>query len=70
MINYILLTIYVKKITFTFCWFLQNCLISSLRYTQLYYLGQALAEMGMGFKALQQYDYALELNPKSPIVFH
>lgn len=36
----------------------------------MYYLGQALAEMGMGFKALQQYDYALELNPKSPIVFH
>ncbi|CAD8201423.1 unnamed protein product [Paramecium octaurelia] len=44
--------------------------VDSSRVVQFVHYGQALAEMGMGFKALQQYDYALELNPKSPIVFH
>ncbi|CAD8172014.1 unnamed protein product [Paramecium pentaurelia] len=44
--------------------------VDSSKIVQLVHYGQALAEMGMGFKALQQYDYALELNPKSPIVFH
>ncbi|CAD8121122.1 unnamed protein product [Paramecium sonneborni] len=44
--------------------------VDSSKLVQLVHYGQALAEMGMGFKALQQYDYALELNPKSPIVFH